>query len=318
MIPRATLRSFFFLSLLAPLPCSAFKFCNVPRPQGGPQLVSFGVVQVPADAPVGQVLATRETTAWNSEQARFCFKYTRNFSLGTFAAPALGDGVHGTNVPGVGIRIRFHVNGGEYLLPHTDSHSSHSTAYDTAMLNARFTVELVKTGPVGEGGRLTPGTLARAGYENKGVMVWVDLVDAQVQPQRPTCAFVSRQVVFNLGKVDGGTLAAEGHSHWATQQLVSTGCSQATQMLMTFAGPADEADPSLFRLNGGDAAKGVAVEVRSDHLDRQAIPNSPVPVVLPAWPEGRAYGFRARYRSTGRALAPGSANANITVNVAYR
>jgi len=320
MIPRAATRSFAFLLLLAPLPSAAFGPCKLPSVQGTPQYVSFGLVRVPADAPRGTVIASRTTPGWSSSIGHFCKHYTRTFPLHRFANSPLGDGIHGTNVAGVGLRIRFFYNGGPYLLPFTDHYSSAPfpvTMRDLAMRDAHFSVELIKTGPIEKGGVVTPGTLASAGYDGRP-MVRLDLVDARVEPQRPTCAFLSPRVVFNLGKVDGGTLASEGHSHWATQQLVSTGCSDATQMLMTFAGPADEADPSLFGLQGADTAKGVAVEVRSDHQDRQAIPNSPIPLILPAWAEGRGYGFRARYRSTGKPLAPGSANTNITVNVAYR
>lgn len=318
MIPGAAARSFVFLLLLGPGP--SFALCKLPSVQGTPQQISFGIVKVPPDAPQGTVIGQRTTPGWTSTAGHFCKRYTRTFTLHQFAGAPLGDGIHGTNIAGIGVRIRFHYNGGTYLLPFSDHYSSGFfpiVAPDLAMRDAHFSVELVKTGPIGEGGVVTAGTLALAGYDNRP-MVRLNLIDTRVVPQRPTCAFLSRQVVFNLGKVDGGILAAEGQSQWATQQLVSTGCSNATQMLMTFAGPADDTNASLFKLNGRDAAKGVAVEVRSDHLDQQAIPNSRVPLVLPAGPEGRSYGFRARYRSTGKPLAPGSANTSITVNVAYR
>lgn len=310
----------FVLLALAPGLSFAFGLCKLPSVQGAPQRVSFGIVRVPPEAAPGTVIASRTTPGWSSTSYHFCKKYTRTFNLHQFAGAPLGGGIYGTNIAGIGLRIRFNYHGGSYLLPFTDSYKSPIWPIqmpDIGMSNAHFSVELIKTGPIAKGGIVTPGRLASAGYDGRP-MVWLDLADARVEPQRPTCAFVTRSVVFTIGKVDGSILAAEGHSHWATQQLVSTGCSHATQMLLTFAGSADEADPTLFRLNGSDAAKGVAVELRSDHLDKQAIPNSRVPLVLPASREGRSYGFRARYRSTGKPLLPGSANTSITVNVAYR
>ena len=86
---------------------------------------------------------------------------------------------------------------------------------------------------------------------------------------------------------------------------------------MTFSGKA-ERESFLFKLNGPDAASGVAVELRSDEPDEQAVPNRVAPLILRAVNEGQSYGFRARYRTTGKPLAPGPANASITVNVAYR
>jgi type 1 fimbria pilin len=125
-------------------------------------------------------------------------------------------------------------------------------------------------------------------------------------------------LLFALGKVDARDLLAAGSSHWATQQLVVTGCSNASQMLMTFSGAADPVDRSLFALNGTDRATGVAVELRSDDPDAPALPNSATPLVLPVRATGQTYGFRARYRTTGSTIGPGSANTSITVNVAYR
>jgi len=309
-------RSLVLLLLLLPGPaCAMFPPCKLPPAQNGPQPVSFGVVRVPANAPLGAVLAQRVTSPWTPSYGYLCKKFTSTFTLGMFGGTALGEGTYATNLAGVGIRIRFHHNGEWFVLPYTRSFDHKPV--NLVLVNAHFRVELVKTGAIVRGGDLSPGILAQAGFDNRP-LVQLALIDARVEPQRPTCAFLSRQLVFDLGKVDGGVLRSEGHSRWAAQQLVSTGCSDVTEMLMTFSGAADEADPSLFKLNGGDAAKGVAVEVRSDLMDTQAIPNSSVPMVLPGGPEGRSHGFRARYRSTGGSLMPGSANTSITVNVAYR
>lgn len=282
--------------------------------QDAPQQVSFGLIQVPADAPPLTVLAERASAGWDSPEF-FCTKLSRTSSLGNFRAPsALGEHIQDTNIAGVGVRIQFHNGTGAAWVPQNDW--SGWTAKER-LVNAHFTVQLIKTGPIVQGGALKAGRLAHAGFDDAD-QVRVDLLDARVEPQRPTCAFASRRLLFALDKVDGGTLATAGSSHWATQQLVSTGCTHATQILLTFTGAADETDASLFKLTGSGAATGVAVELRSDEPDVQAIPNSTAPLVLSAVREGRSYGFRARYRTTGKPLAPGSANTSITVNVAYR
>jgi type 1 fimbria pilin len=301
------------LSLAAAGPLHAGCFAH--PSQGAPQTVSFGTVEVPVDAPAGTVLAERSSSGWGSPKFK-CFYPQRTASLGLFTRPSpLGEHIYETNVPGIGMRVYFYnSNYGELPVP---DDTKIPFVFDAQLTNAHFRVQLIKTADVIQGGALSHGTLARGGFDGQA-QAWVDLVDARVEPQRPTCAFASRRLVFALDKVDGGTLAVAGSSHWATQQLVSTGCTNATQILMTFTGTADEADPSLFKLNGSGAATGVAIELRSDEPDAQAVPNSASPLILRAVREGQSYGFRARYRTTGKPLAPGAANASITVNVAYR
>lgn len=294
---------------------SSWAGCLSHPSQGGPQTVSFGTIEVAASAPVETVLAEITTPGWNSPSFK-CAWPTRTGRIGIHVTPSpLGKGIYETNIAGIGIRVYFHnSNYGDVVMP---DNFYIPAAFDGTLRNAHFRVQLIKTGEIRNGGAVKAGLLAQAGYDGK-TQAWVDLLDARVEPQRPTCAFTSRRLVFALDKVDGGILAAAGSSHWATQQLVSTGCTNATQLLMTFTGPADDTDPSLFKVAGANAASGVAVELRSDDPDAQAIPNSEAPLVLPAVKEGRSYGFRARYRTTGKPLAPGSANASITVNVAYR
>lgn len=283
--------------------------------QGVAQALSFGTVSVPKDAAPGAVLAEKSTAAWNSPQFK-CIKPTRTGSLSLYGTPSsLGDRIYDTNIPGIGIRIYFYNgNYGERVLPESEYIA---WTFKAQLSNAHFRVQLIKTGEVTAGGNLLTGTLARAGYDHQA-QAWVDLVDARIEPQRPTCAFVSRRLVFALGKVDARDLALAGSSHWATQSLVVTGCTNASQMLLSFTGTADANESSLFKLSGADAATGVAVELRSDDPDAQALPNSPVPLLLPARTEGQTLGFRARYRTTGATLSPGAANTHITVNVAYR
>jgi type 1 fimbria pilin len=283
--------------------------------QGVGQALSFGTVSVAADAAPGTVLAEKTTAGWNAPAFK-CIKPTRTGSLALFGtSSALGDNVYDTNIPGVGIRIYFFNSGyGERVLPDREFIP---WTFKAQLSNAHFRVQLVKTGEVTTGGHLLTGTLARAGFDDQA-QAWVDLTDAHIEPQRPTCAFASKRLVFALGQVDGRDLKLAGSSHWATQSLVVKGCTNATQMLMSFTGTPDANETSLFKLSGAGAATGVAVELRSDDPDAQALPNSPTPLVLPARTEGQQLGFRARYRTTGDTIAPGAANTHITVNVAYR
>jgi type 1 fimbria pilin len=283
--------------------------------QGGPQILSFGAVQVPVDSEPGAVLAEKRTVGWSSPRFK-CFKPTRTASLGLFPTPSSrGEGIYSTNVPGVGIRVYFHnSNNGERLLPDREHIP---WIFDATLTDAHFRVQLIKTDAVDVGGALTSGTLARGGYDDKA-QAWVDLTDTRIEPERPTCAFTSPGLTFALGKVDGRELVVAGSSPWVSQALVSSGCKQATQILMSFSALADDHDATLFKVSGASAATGVAVELRSDEPDIQAIPNSLSPLILPAVRDGHSYGFRARYRRVGQTVMPGEANASIVVNVRYR
>jgi type 1 fimbria pilin len=283
--------------------------------QGAAQVVSFGTVHVPVDMPAGTVLAEKLSPAWASSKFK-CLYPTRTASLGVFTAPsASGGGIYDTNVRGVGIRIYFdNGNNGELLVPYR---ASIPFIFDTTLANTHYRVQLIKTGDVDTGGSLTAGTLARGGYDDRA-QVWVDLANTQIEPERPTCAFTTRRLAFPLGKVDGRDLLVAGSSPWVSQTLVSTGCRNATQILMSFSALADDQDHTLFKVSGAHPAVGVAVELRSDDPDAQAIPNSPSPLVLPAVREGHGYAFRARYRRVGQTITPGEANASIVVNVSYR
>jgi type 1 fimbria pilin len=283
--------------------------------QGGPQTVSFGSVTVPVDLPAGALLAEKSTVGWTSSKFK-CFKPTRTASMGIFATPSTrGEGIFATNVPGVGVRVYFD-NGqhGERLVPDREHIP---WIFDTPLVNAHFRVQLIKTDAVDTGGALTSGTLARGGYDDRA-QAWVDLTDTRIEPERPTCAFATRSLTFPLGRVDGRDLLVAGSSSWVSQSLVSTGCRNATQILMSFTALADEHDASLFKVTGATPAAGVAVELRSDDPDTQVLPNNTSPLILPAVREGRSYGFRARYRLVGQTVTPGEANASIVVNVSYR
>jgi len=301
--------------LIVPFAAPAYAGCLGYPSQGAAQALSFGTVHVPVDAPPGTVLAEKSTAAWTSSKFK-CLYPTRTSSLGLFTTPsASGGGIYQTNVPGVGIRIYFdHGNSGERLVP---ERASVPFIFDATLANAHYRVQLIKTDAVDVGGPLTPGTLARGGYDDHA-QVWATLANTQIEPERPTCAFVSLRLIFALNKVDGRDLLVAGSSPWVSQALVSTGCRNATQILMSFSAPADDQDSSLFKVTGVHPATGVAVELRSDEPDAQAIPNSPAPLVLPAVREGRSYGFRARYRRVGQVVTPGEANASIVVNVSYR
>ncbi|URL58690.1 fimbrial protein [Luteibacter flocculans] len=291
---------------------SQAKGCLTHPAINSPQTVSFGVIRVPSAAADGVVLAERSTTGSTGEFT--CHDPTRISNLGIFQTPsALGDHIYETNVPGVGVRIYFrHKYYGDVPAP---DYLKIGWLIKDELRGA--SVQLIKTGPIERGGTLHTGRLAHAGYDGK-VQAWADLVDARIEPELPTCVIQSRSVQFDLGKVDGADLAARGHSAWVAAPLVVSECKHATALRLTFNGEADLDAPSLFRLNGFDAARGVAVELRSSELDLPLVPNETRPIELRAWQSLHQHEFRARYRVTDSTLTPGPANAHITVNVAYR
>jgi len=308
----------FVLGLLGPS-LSAHAGCLSYPSQAAPQAVTFGTVRVPADAAPGTVLAVRDSQPNFSPAKHKCDKASRAARLGVFRTPStLGGGIYDTNIPGIGIRIRhfgFQLGFDNALVP---SESPLPSWAFYPIVGAHFRVELVKTGPVTKAGDLSAGTIAEAGYDGHRQW-WADLGATRIEPEHGTCAFHARHLVFDLGDVDGGTLVAQGHSRWANQSLAVTQCTNVTQIDMTFEGAAHDTDASLFRLDATPGtARGIGVELRSVYPDAQAMPNASVPLVFDVITGDDTYAFRARYRATGEAVSPGTANASITVRVAYR
>jgi len=313
MYPRKIV-AFAVLFLLFATQANA-KGCTSYASQGAPQIVAFGQITVGKDVPIGQVIATRSTPGWTGGSG-VCDKPRRTASLGIFRAPSPIAGVYATNVAGVGVRITYQGLGWPQV-PVPDNFQV-GGIFSAQVRDGFFTVQLVKTATDTGSGPITNGTLAYAGFDDHR-QIWVDLQNTQIGTENPTCGFVSKQLLFDLGGVDGGALRADGHSAWVSQSLVGTGCATATEMALTFSSPADPHDASLFRIDDtSGAARGVAVELRSESPDQQALPNALTPLTLPAGREGRLYGFRARYRTTGAPLTAGSASLSIVVNVAYR
>jgi hypothetical protein len=190
MFPRRMPRWLFAALLIISGPSYA-TFCKLPSPQGAPQQVSFGVVEVAPDAQVGTVLARRTSIAWTSGPAGFCWGLLRNLSLARPATLRSG-GVHETGVPGVGMRITFHYNGSAHVLPENMPVADKRWAVHSEMKDAYFSVELIKTGHIDRGGVLRPGSLARAGFNYKEPLVRLDLVDGSVVVRRLVCPFLER------------------------------------------------------------------------------------------------------------------------------
>ena len=70
-------------SFVAPVHAGCLKHPS----QGGPQVLSFGTVNVPVDAPIGSVLAEKRTVGWTSPKFK-CLYPTRTASLGIFSTPS--------------------------------------------------------------------------------------------------------------------------------------------------------------------------------------------------------------------------------------
>ncbi|HHD7242103.1 TPA: hypothetical protein ACNOIA_004379 [Enterobacter cloacae] len=133
-----------------------------------PGYLNFGNVTVQRDAPVGSVIATAVTGAYNNGNGiAGCTReaWTARWELtqwGTLSG--YGNGVYNTNLPGIGLRLSTAASG--KVLPYESSYPYNAGGSWASIPGDGIKGELIKTGDV-TSGTLTDGMLARASVVNR-------------------------------------------------------------------------------------------------------------------------------------------------------
>ncbi|MBB3226570.1 type 1 fimbria pilin [Luteibacter sp. Sphag1AF] len=290
---------------------SARASCDDYPVQGQPQQLTFTTQTPPMTLNVGEVIAQGESSP--SYRVSFWCRFPQSaFRPVTYAAPtAAGANIFATEVPGVGIRI--YVGGDNTpwdVLPFSKSQSG---ALWAVYKNARYRVQLIKTGDI-RSGTIAGGIVGNGGVDGIDQLS-VRLAPVRIEAPLPTCTFLSASLAFPLGVVDLEDIAREGHSHWVDGRLAAGGCQHVNQVNMRFEAQKDAANPALFAATGGSG--GVGIELRSVRPDAPADPSGATPIVFTPRDAGQTYDFRARYVRDGLPLKSGPGNASITVRVSY-
>ncbi|HFS5792671.1 TPA: fimbrial protein [Citrobacter werkmanii] len=281
-----------------------------------PGYISFGNIAVQRDAPVGSVIATATTGAYNggnsiagcTEAWTFRQELTKWQTLS-----AQGNGVYNTNVPGVGIRMT--------------SPSGKVLPYDLP-INANTYVningdgikaELIKTGDI-TGGTLDTGMLARASVVNQFYIANVTL-NGNNTITSESCSVTTNPVNVPLGGHDKSEFSGPGTgTAWQTFNI-NLSCVQGARINVRIDATADSdaGVPGVIKLDSDPVnASGVGVQVWYRYED------SPVQFGQERYyytsPSGgnEYVQLQVRYYQTTQSVTAGKANATATFTLTYK
>ncbi|KAA1144493.1 fimbrial protein [Citrobacter portucalensis] len=305
--------------VLLALPAVAQASCYLGDGVSGevPGYVSFGTVMVQRDTPVGAVLATSTTGAYNggnrlagcSEPWTYRWEITQ---WGTLSA--LGNSIYNTNLPGVGIRLTN--TGSGKVIPYDESRG----VVDVVITGDGIKAELIKTGDI-TGGTLTPGVLARASVVNQFYFANVTLNGTSTVTST-ACTVTTPDVNVPLGDHDKSGFSGVGSgTGWQTFSI-GLECDPGARINVRIDATADPSEaPGVMALDGGSgemAATGVGVQLWSVP-DDSAVQFGQVKYYGTSSAGGlEAIQYRARYYQTASAVTAGPASATATFTLTYK
>lgn len=278
--------------------------------------VAFGNVIVQRDAPVGSVLATATTGAYNGGQAiagcaeswTYRWEMTQWRTLST-----QGNNIYNTNISGVGIRLTNTASG--KVLPYDQSMGKGSVIINADGIKA----ELIKTGNI-TGGNLTPGVLARASVANQFYFANVTLNGTNAITST-ACQVTTPDPTVPLGDHDKSEFSGPGSgTDWQTFNI-GLDCDPGSRINVRIDATADSdaGVPGVIKLDSDQgSAAGVGVQLWYRYED------SPVQFGQERYYWTSSSGgselvqLQARYYQTAQTITPGAANATATFTLTYK
>lgn len=278
-------------------------------------------VIVQRDAPIGSVVSSETIYVNNTSDYLKCeagdaqTQYL-NWTYGWSAT----NNIYQTNVPGIGVRVGFSYGGGIWgYIPTTRPMDNAITTTWTLGAQARWQVEIIKTGPV-VAGRINSGKYANLTIQGVEILSLFSN-GANIVPV--ACSMTTQSLSFPIGNVlatnFGSTIGTTPASAQTTQNLVLN-CDAFANINVSLSGTQnpDIANTSVLALTGqGSAgvASGVGVQLLYNGTPLQ-LNNR---IVLKQSTGGQeSFPLTARYYQTKTAVTTGSANTSATLNLTYQ
>lgn len=306
------------LAIFAPL--SARADCRYLS--GGNTSVTFSglptTITVPANAAIGQVLATSGQAAPINPPTIGCGFYTF-FGLWIQSAETMTYGVdnarggyrpdnvtYDTGIAGVGYRIKHPDN---YLKPYP----LNSQTVSQSLFNVTSAIELVKTGAIQSGSVLTAGKL--------GDWRWDSLVPEtfylgnSITFTTPSCDLATDPINVTLPPVSTGAFSGVGSTTGNTPFQISLNCPPGvavTKITMHTASP--DSHPGVVQPSGPGYAAGIGVRVLDSSMnpvvfETQMAINPGATSSIP---------YYAQYFQTAPAVSAGNVKATVTFDIFYQ
>ncbi|PWS07564.1 fimbrial protein [Enterobacter sp. HPCN14] len=282
-----------------------------------PGYISFGNVSVQRDAPVGSIIATATTGAYNGGNtiAGCDTSWTFRWELSKWSTlSSQGNKVYSTNVSGVGLRMTAVVSGN--VLPYDATLKANNYA---TIPGDGIKAELIKTGDI-TGGTLDTGVLARASVINQFYIANVTLNGTNTITSE-SCSVTTNPVNVPLGDHDKSEFNGPGTgTAWQTFNI-NLSCVQGARINVRIDATADSdaGVPGVIKLDSDPVnASGVGVQVWYRYED------SPVQFGQERYyytsPSGgnEYVQLQARYYQTTQSITAGKANATATFTLTYK
>ncbi|HCB1501503.1 TPA: fimbrial protein [Klebsiella michiganensis] len=280
--------------------------------------LNFGNVTVQRDAPVGSVLATTVTGAYNNGNAiAGCTReaWTARWELtqwGTLSG--YGNGVYNTNLPGVGLRLSSASSGKP--LPFESSYPYNAGGSWASIPGDGIKGELIKTGDI-TSGTLTNGVLARASVVNQFYFANVTLNGTNTVKSE-ACTVTTPSVDVPMGDHDKSEFSGAGSTtDWVSFDIGLT-CDIGARINVRIDATADASAGSQGVMqpdSGGATGVGIQLHYRPD--------DAAVQYGQERFYWQSVYGddivqLKARYYQTAGTVTPGTANGTATFTLTYK
>lgn len=303
------------VGVLAVLPDNALANCYFTN---GPtsaltRTVSFGTVSVQRDAPVGTVLASANTGAYNGGVAHYgcSVPFTHRYHMEMFSTvSSYGNGVYNTNIAGVGVRVRNYANRN---LPFDTPYGG-----NIIVLIPDIRVQLIKTRPGAVGaGVLTNGRLISGSIVNQFYGAYASL--AGVNTIVPVaCSVTNAAIPVSMGNVPRSLFNGPGSMGAAVNFSIPLNCDANTRVGLTLEGTAHRSGiGGVLALNTSSSAVATGLGVRLFYNNAPVALRTRINVGTVASNGPYAIPLMARYYQTDSAVTAGEANSTATFTLTY-
>ncbi|MGB7193056.1 MAG: fimbrial protein [Collimonas pratensis] len=270
-------------------------------------------IPVQRDLPVGGTISSISTplVAGSQEYLSCTGASTSLNSAYTNGWVPAGD-IAPTNVPGVGIRITL-VN---QATPRVVPFELATVAGTFSLINANWTVELIKTGPV-SAGQITLGRYA--GFAVKSAY-WITYIDAasggQIVPV--SCSVSNAAISAPLGEVNVSQFTGPGSTPKSYAFNIPLVCDAGTKVNITLDGAHDSsgiAGVLALSPSAGTVAQGAGVQLL--HGGTPVALGVPIATGTAAAAGNYNIPLVAQYYQTAGTVNPGVANSAATFTITY-
>ena len=239
-----------------------------------------------------------------------------------------------TTIPGIGLRLKFKGP----LSANTEQSLPYSTTFNTSSAGGTgtdtrgqsFSLALVKTGTIPNGGGILSGIFAKATFDGAGFYTYEYNTPINIVPRAPTCSVQNASQVVDLGAISKSKFTGAGATTTDVPLSIGLNCvggatggaASVSVTLTDQTTPTNRSDK--LSLTSNSTATGIAIQVSNQSGVVSYGPDSSAPGNTNQWLAGSTGNgsftipLKARYIQTGAQVTPGTANGRATFTMSYQ